>query len=221
MLAYAWNFSDRQPGSWAEEDFFFLLQGNIMQVFGLVVTAISLAKNRSVLVAAWALPSVFTLILTCTSPLIYCLVPKWWSSSCTLVAASIEAFLVLQLATLQRIRCAQKLYARMSLPLTILYCFGPSRLAHLLLPEEKEEPNRDRQLTRQRHPEPRLHQASYHTRSKIRENGTGPIFVRRASLRDQCHSSPQNLTRSQDHRDVYASESLQQRHPDPNTLHGV
>lgn len=148
MLAYAWNFSDRQPGSWAEEDFFFLLQGNIMQVFGLVVTAISLAKNRSVLVAAWALPSVFTLILTCTSPLIYCLVPKWWSSSCTLVAASIEAFLVLQLATLQRIRCAQKLYARMSLPLTILYCFGPSRLAHLLLPEEKEEPNRDRQLTR-------------------------------------------------------------------------
>jgi hypothetical protein len=76
MLAYAWNFSDRQPGSWAEEDFFFLLQGNIMQVFGLVVTAISLAKNRSVLVAAWALPSVFTLILTCTSPLIYCLVPK-------------------------------------------------------------------------------------------------------------------------------------------------
>ena len=148
MLAYAWNFSDRQPGSWAEEDFFFLLQGNIMQVFGLVVTAISLAKNRSVLVAAWALPNVFTLILTCTSPLIYCLVPKWWSSSCTLVAASIEAFLVLQLATLQRIRCAQKLYARMSLPLTILYCFGPSRLAHLLLPEEKEEPNRDRQLTR-------------------------------------------------------------------------
>ena len=94
MLAYAWNFSDRQPGSWAEEDFFFLLQGNIMQVFGLVVTAISLAKYRSVLVAAWALPSVFTLILTCTSPLIYCLVPKWWSSSCTLVAASIEARVV-------------------------------------------------------------------------------------------------------------------------------
>lgn len=52
MLAYAWNFSDRQPGSWAGEDFFFLLQGNIMQVFGLVVTAISLAKNRSVPVAA-------------------------------------------------------------------------------------------------------------------------------------------------------------------------
>jgi hypothetical protein len=76
MLAYAWNFSDRQPGSWAEKDFFFLLQGNIMQVFGLVVTAISLAKNKSVPVAAWALPSVLTLVLTCASPLLYRFVPK-------------------------------------------------------------------------------------------------------------------------------------------------
>jgi hypothetical protein len=98
MLAYAWNFSDHQPGSWAEEDFFFLVQGRIMQVFGLVVTIISLVKNTSVPVAAWALPSMLTLVLTLISPLLYCFVPKWWSSSCTLVAASIQAFLVLQIA---------------------------------------------------------------------------------------------------------------------------
>jgi hypothetical protein len=98
MLAYAWNFSDHQPGSWVEEDFFFLLQGSIMQVFGLAVTVISLAKNKSVPVAAWAVPSVLTLVLTFVSPLLYCFVPKWWSSFCTLVAASIQSFLVLQLA---------------------------------------------------------------------------------------------------------------------------
>ena len=98
MLAYACNFSDHQPGSWAEEDFFFLLQGSIMQVFGLVVTVISLTKNESVPVAAWALPSVLTLVLTLISPLLYCFVPKWWSSFCTLVAASTQSFLVLQLA---------------------------------------------------------------------------------------------------------------------------
>jgi hypothetical protein len=98
MLAYAWNFSDHQPGSWAEEDFFFLLQGSIMQLFGLVVTVITLAKNKSVSIAAWALPSVLTLVLTVVSPSLYCFVPKWWSSFCTLVAGSIQAFLVLQLA---------------------------------------------------------------------------------------------------------------------------
>jgi len=76
MLAYAWNFSDHQPGSWAEEDFFFLLQGSIMQVFGLVVTVISLARNKGVPVAAWAVPSVLTLVLTLVSPLLYCFVPK-------------------------------------------------------------------------------------------------------------------------------------------------
>jgi hypothetical protein len=98
MLAYAWNFSDHQPGSWAEEDFFFLIQGCIMQVFGLVVTVIFLAKNKSVPVATWVMPSMLTLVLTVASPLLYCFVPKWWSSFCTLVAASIQAFLVLQLA---------------------------------------------------------------------------------------------------------------------------
>jgi hypothetical protein len=98
MLAYAWNFSDHQPGSWAEEDFFFLLQGSIMQVFGLVVTVISLVRNKGVPVAAWALPSVLTLVLTFVSPLLYCFVLKWWSSFCTLIAASIQSFLVLQLA---------------------------------------------------------------------------------------------------------------------------
>jgi hypothetical protein len=98
MLAHAWNFSDHQPGSWAEQDFFFLLQGSIMQVFGLVVTVITLAKNRGVPVAAWAAPSVLTLILTLVSPLLYCFAPKWWSSFCTLIAMSIQAFLVLQLA---------------------------------------------------------------------------------------------------------------------------
>lgn len=98
MLAQAWNYSEHQPGSWAEEDFFFLLQGCIMQVFGLIVTAIALTKNKSVPVAAWALPSVLTLVLTLVSPVLYCFVPKWWSSFCTLVAASIQAFLVLQLA---------------------------------------------------------------------------------------------------------------------------
>jgi hypothetical protein len=98
MLAYAWNFSDHQPGSRAEEDFFFLLQGSIMQFFGLVVSVISLAKNKSVPVAVWASPSVLTLVLTVVSPSLYCFVPKWWSSFCTLVAGSIQAFLVLQLA---------------------------------------------------------------------------------------------------------------------------
>jgi hypothetical protein len=69
-----------------------------MQVFGLAVTVISLAKNKSVPLAAWAVPSVLTLVLTFVSPLLYCFVPKWWSSFFTLVAASIQAFLVLQLA---------------------------------------------------------------------------------------------------------------------------
>ena len=69
-----------------------------MQDFSLVVTVITLARNKGVPTAAWALPSVLTLVLTVVSPSLYCFVPKWWSSFCTLIAASIQAFLVLQLA---------------------------------------------------------------------------------------------------------------------------
>ncbi|VTT77162.1 unnamed protein product, partial [Fusarium fujikuroi] len=47
MLAYAWNFSDRKPGIWAEEDFFFLLQGCIMQIFGLCVGALPLMRSKT------------------------------------------------------------------------------------------------------------------------------------------------------------------------------
>ena len=98
MLPLAWNYSEHQPGSWAEEDFFFLLQGCVIQIFGLVVTAITLRKNKSVPKAAWVIPSVLTLALTVASPALYCFVPKWWSSFCTLIAASLQAILVLQLA---------------------------------------------------------------------------------------------------------------------------
>jgi hypothetical protein len=98
MLAYAWNYSDHQPGTWVEEDFFFLLQSSIMQIFGLAVTGITLSRSKSVPVVAWALPSIFAMATTLVSPVLYCFVPKWWSSFCTIVAGSIQAFMVLQLA---------------------------------------------------------------------------------------------------------------------------
>ncbi|EXK27239.1 hypothetical protein FOMG_16305 [Fusarium oxysporum f. sp. melonis 26406] len=98
MLAYAWNFSDRKPGLWAEEDFFFLLQGCILQVFSLCVSAFSLMRGRTVPVAAWLLPSGFAVVLTIFSPFFYCFVSKWWSSFVVSMAASVQAFLVLQIA---------------------------------------------------------------------------------------------------------------------------
>ncbi|SCV57289.1 uncharacterized protein FFB14_15063 [Fusarium fujikuroi] len=64
MLAYAWNFSDRKLGLWAEEDFFFLLQGCIMQIFGLCVVAFPLMRTKTVPAAAWALPSGCAVVLT-------------------------------------------------------------------------------------------------------------------------------------------------------------
>jgi hypothetical protein len=98
MFAYASKFSDPKPGAWAEEDFFFLLQGCILQVFSLCVSAVSLVKSRTVPVAAWVCPSGFAVILTIASPLLYCFVSKWWSSFVVSMAASVQAFLVLQIA---------------------------------------------------------------------------------------------------------------------------
>ncbi|KAF4950784.1 hypothetical protein FGADI_7980 [Fusarium gaditjirri] len=98
MLAYAWNFSDRKPGLWAEEDFFFLLQGCIMQVFGLCVSAFPLMRSKTIPVAAWALPSGCAVVLTILSPFFYCFVSKWWSSFVVSIAAAVQAFQVLQIA---------------------------------------------------------------------------------------------------------------------------
>lgn len=98
MLAYAWNFSDRKPGIWAEEDFFFLLQGCVMQIFGLCVGALPLMRSKTVPAAAWALPSGCAVVLTILSPFFYCFVSKWWSSFIVSIAASVQAFLVLQIA---------------------------------------------------------------------------------------------------------------------------
>ncbi|KAF1955088.1 hypothetical protein CC80DRAFT_594697 [Byssothecium circinans] len=98
MLAYAWNYSDHGPGSWAEENFFFLLQANVMQTFGLAVTGITLSRSKSVPLIAWWLPSIFAVAMSFASPVLYCFVSTWWSSFFTVVAGSIQVFLVLQVA---------------------------------------------------------------------------------------------------------------------------
>lgn len=69
-----------------------------MQIFGLVVTGITLSKSDTVPVTAWLLPSLFAMVMTVISPVLYCFGTKWWSSFCTIVAGAVQAFMVLQLA---------------------------------------------------------------------------------------------------------------------------
>lgn len=98
LLTQAWRFSDHEAGARSDDDFWFLIQQTIMQLLGLLVSTIPLRQRKDIPYLAWAAPTGVCAITTILSLALYCVVDKWWSSFCGVLAGAVQAFLVVQLA---------------------------------------------------------------------------------------------------------------------------
>ena len=100
-FALAYNYSDHTPGTTKDADFWFLMQSCITQGFTLIISGIPLKADPRLRKRTWVPPMLLALVCTVIAPPLYLAAPTEWSSFVGLVATGIQAFMVLQLVTVQ------------------------------------------------------------------------------------------------------------------------
>ncbi|ENH72267.1 hypothetical protein FOC1_g10004505 [Fusarium oxysporum f. sp. cubense race 1] len=100
-FALAYNYSDHTPGTTKDADFWFLMQSCITQGFTLIISGIPLKADPRLRKRTWVPPMLLALVCTIIAPPLYLAAPTEWSSFVGLVATGIQAFMVLQLVTVQ------------------------------------------------------------------------------------------------------------------------
>ncbi|RBR16966.1 hypothetical protein FVER53590_05727 [Fusarium verticillioides] len=98
-FALAYNYSEHKPGTTKDADFWFLMQSCITQGFTLIISGIPLRADPRLRKRTWVPPMLLALICTIIAPPLYLTAPTEWSSFVGLIAAGIQAFMVLQLVT--------------------------------------------------------------------------------------------------------------------------
>lgn len=93
-LGYAHSLHLR--GTTKDADFWFLIQATIMQLLGLVVSALLERKSGGLPKWRWVLPTAIAGACSITAIPLYLVVPTEWSSFLSLVAGATQSFMVLQ-----------------------------------------------------------------------------------------------------------------------------
>jgi hypothetical protein len=97
LFALGYSRSLHLPGTADDADFWFLIQATLVQVQGLVVSALLERKRGRLPRWRWAIPAVIAAICSIMAIPLYLSVPKEWSSFLSLVAGITQSFMILQL----------------------------------------------------------------------------------------------------------------------------
>ena len=90
--------------------------------------------------------------------------------------------------------------------------FCPLRLTQLLLPKERTESNRHRQLQQQSDPKPGRSQALARIDAQVRKHAPWAEFIRRRGTRNNSRQGAEHLGRDERKEDVEAGEGLEEYH---------
>lgn len=88
--------SPHLQGSTNDPDFWFLIQGSVVQLLGLVISALLERKNGNLPVWRWVFPTGIAGVCSITAIPLYLVAPTEWSSFLSLAASSAQSFMVWQ-----------------------------------------------------------------------------------------------------------------------------
>lgn len=97
LFALAYTRSLHLPGTANDADFWFLVQATLVQVQGLVVSALLERKRGRLPSWRWAIPAAIAGACSIGAIPFYLTVPREWSSFLSLVAGTTQSFMILQL----------------------------------------------------------------------------------------------------------------------------
>jgi hypothetical protein len=97
LFALGYSRSLHLQGTIDDADFWFLIQATLVQVQGLVVSALLGQKRGRLPRWRWAIPAAVAAVCSVMAIPLYLSVPKEWSSFLSLVAGTTQSFMILQL----------------------------------------------------------------------------------------------------------------------------
>jgi hypothetical protein len=96
FFALGYAHSPHLQGTTNDADFWFLIQSTIVQLLGLVVSALIERKSGGLPKWRWALPTAIAGACSIIAIPLYLVVPTEWSSFLSLVAGATQSFMILQ-----------------------------------------------------------------------------------------------------------------------------
>jgi hypothetical protein len=97
LFALGYSRSLHLQGTANDADFWFLIQATLVQIQGLVVSALLERKRGRLPRWRWAIPAAIAGACSIVAIPLYLTVPKEWSSFLSLVAGTTQSFMILQL----------------------------------------------------------------------------------------------------------------------------
>lgn len=100
----AWQYSPREPGSTTDSDYWFLIQGSLMQGVGLMTIILPLAAKGALRFRPWFWMWMLIFISTAcaiVSVVLYDRVPTEWSATIAFLGSAAQAFVTLQAMLLE------------------------------------------------------------------------------------------------------------------------
>lgn len=97
LFALGYSRSLHLQGTANDADFWFLVQATLVQVQGLVVSALLERKRGRLPKWRWAFPAAIAAACSIAAMPLYLTVPKEWSAFLSLVAGTTQSFMMLQL----------------------------------------------------------------------------------------------------------------------------
>jgi hypothetical protein len=99
-ICIGWQYSPHQPGNKRDADFYFLLQGTIMQVMGVLTVGIPLFRGpplpKEPWIWTWSFLGVSFLLSMLAIPA-YLRMPTEWSALLAFLGSAAQGFVILQL----------------------------------------------------------------------------------------------------------------------------
>ncbi|KAF1833375.1 hypothetical protein BDW02DRAFT_570049 [Decorospora gaudefroyi] len=96
LFAMGTRYSEHHAGTIEDADFYFLIQANLVQVLGIVLSYIPVWKSGQVPKRVGIPLTVLGIFLTILAIPVFLHLPKEWSNFLTMIGAFIQAFMVLQ-----------------------------------------------------------------------------------------------------------------------------
>lgn len=97
LFALGYSRSLHIQGTANDADFWFLIQATLVQVQGLVVSALLERKRGHLPTWRWAFPAAIAAACSIAAVPLYLTVPKEWSAFLSIVAGTTQSFMMLQL----------------------------------------------------------------------------------------------------------------------------
>ncbi len=97
LFAMAYRYSTHHHGTTEDADFYFLLQANLTQALSIVLSYIPVWKSKQLPNRVGIPLTALAFLLTVLAIPVYLAFPTEWSGFLTMIGASIQAFMILQI----------------------------------------------------------------------------------------------------------------------------